>query len=44
VLAITDARRRLLSRALADWSATDLADLAALNRRFVDALGWAGRR
>jgi len=44
VLAITDARRRLLSRALAEWSDADLADLATLNRRFVDALSRTGRR
>jgi DNA-binding MarR family transcriptional regulator len=43
VAAITEARRRLLSRALADWSDADLAALATLNRRFVDALGDAGR-
>jgi DNA-binding MarR family transcriptional regulator len=42
VEAITAARRRLLSRALAEWSETDLAKLAALNRRFVDALGAMG--
>jgi len=38
VQAITAARRRLLSRALADWREADLAALATLNRRFVDAL------
>jgi len=38
VHAITAARQRLLSRALADWSEIDLASLATLNRRFVDAL------
>ncbi|WP_304168647.1 MarR family winged helix-turn-helix transcriptional regulator [Phenylobacterium aquaticum] len=43
VRAITAARRRLLSKVLADWSAADLADLARLNRRFVDALVDAGR-
>jgi DNA-binding MarR family transcriptional regulator len=43
VQAISAARRRLLSRALADWSEADLADLARLNRRFVDALAEAGR-
>ena len=43
VQAISGARRRLLSRALAEWSETDLADLARLNRRFVDALAEAGR-
>jgi DNA-binding MarR family transcriptional regulator len=41
VQAITAARRRLLSRVLADWSEVDLASLANLNRRFVDALGAA---
>ena len=41
VQAITAARRRLLSRVLADWSEADLASLANLNRRFVDALGAA---
>ena len=43
VQAITAARRRLLSRALAGWSQTDRAKLATLNRRFVDALEGAGR-
>ncbi|MEJ0067060.1 MAG: MarR family transcriptional regulator [Caulobacteraceae bacterium] len=43
VQAITTARRRLLSQVLADWSETDLASLATLNRRFVDALGAAAR-
>ena len=38
VEAIAGARRRLLSRALAAWSAADLAALAALNRRFADSL------
>jgi len=38
VQAITAARRRLLSRALAEWSEADLAALATLNQRFVDAL------
>ena len=38
VRAITQARRRLLSKALAQWSETDRASLAALNRRFADAL------
>lgn len=42
VRAIVDARRRLLSAALADWNAADLAGLATLNRRFVDALAAAG--
>lgn len=35
---ISGARRRLLSRALADWSATDRATLAILTRRFADTL------
>ncbi|THD58709.1 MAG: MarR family transcriptional regulator [Phenylobacterium sp.] len=38
VQAITAARRRLLSKALAGWDPADRARLAALNRRFVDAL------
>lgn len=38
VQAITQARRRLLSRALAEWSESDRAALAALNRRFADTL------
>jgi len=38
VEAITAARRRLLSRALADWSEADRAALADLNRRFADAM------
>lgn len=38
VRAITAARQRLLSRVLADWTDSDRASLAALNRRFVDAL------
>ena len=41
VQAITAARRRLLSRVLAAWTKADLASLARLNRRFVDALGAA---
>lgn len=41
--AVTAARRRLLSLALAGWSETDLADLARLNRRFVGALSEAIR-
>jgi DNA-binding MarR family transcriptional regulator len=45
VQAITAARRRLLSKALADWSETDLTSLETLNRRFVAALaGDAGDR
>ena len=36
--AIASARRRLLSRALADWTAADRAALTRLNRRLVDAL------
>jgi DNA-binding MarR family transcriptional regulator len=43
VQAIAAARRRLLSGALAGWSQKDRASLANLNRRFVDALGKAGR-
>lgn len=43
VRAISSARQRLLSRALAEWDETDLASLAGLNRRFVDALRDAGR-
>jgi DNA-binding MarR family transcriptional regulator len=39
VQAITAARRRLLARALAEWNEIDLAALAMLNRRFVEALG-----
>jgi DNA-binding MarR family transcriptional regulator len=38
VAAITAARRRVLARALADWSDADARSLAALNRRFADAL------
>jgi DNA-binding MarR family transcriptional regulator len=38
VRAITQARRRLLSKALAQWSEADRAALASLNRRFADAL------
>jgi len=38
VQAITGARRRLLSRALADWSEDDRTHLADLNQRFVDSL------
>jgi len=38
VQAITLARRRLLARALADWSEADRAALANLNRRFADTL------
>jgi DNA-binding MarR family transcriptional regulator len=41
--AVTAARRRLLSLALAGWSETDLADLARLNRRFVATLTEAVR-
>jgi DNA-binding MarR family transcriptional regulator len=43
VQAITAARRRLLSAALADWRAADVASLARLNQRFVEALASAGR-
>jgi DNA-binding MarR family transcriptional regulator len=38
VQAITLARRRLLSQALADWSEADRAVLASLLRRFADTL------
>jgi DNA-binding MarR family transcriptional regulator len=38
VRAIAAARRRLLSRALADWSEADRAALGEMNRRFADAL------
>ena len=38
VQAIAGARRRLLSRALADWSEDDRTRLADLNQRFVDSL------
>lgn len=38
VQAITLARRRLLSKALANWSEADRAVLANLSRRFVDSL------
>lgn len=38
VEAIAGARRRLLSRALADWSSADLAALSVLNRRFAESL------
>jgi len=38
VRAITQARRRLLSKALGHWSEADRAALASLNRRFADAL------
>jgi DNA-binding MarR family transcriptional regulator len=41
VSAITAARQRLLIRVLAGWSGPDRARLAALNRRFVDALAAA---
>lgn len=44
VAAITAARRRLLSRALAGWAENDIALLADLNRRFADSLiAFAGR-
>jgi len=35
---IAGARRRLLGRALADWSGADVRTFAALNRRFANAL------
>lgn len=38
VQAITQARRRLLSKALAGWSEADRTVLAKLNRRFADSL------
>lgn len=38
VQAITAARRRLLTQALADWSGGDLTALANLSRRFADSL------
>jgi len=38
VRAITLARRRLLTKALANWTAIDRSALAVLNRRFADAL------
>ena len=41
--AVTMARRRLLSKVLAGWSEEDLANLAGLNRRFVEALADAVR-
>jgi len=42
VARITAARRRLLSRALADWSATDVRLLAELTARLATALGGPG--
>jgi DNA-binding MarR family transcriptional regulator len=44
VHAITLARRRLLSKALADWSEADLTALASLGRRFVDSLSELARQ
>jgi DNA-binding MarR family transcriptional regulator len=44
VQAITKARERLLSRALADWTEADRIKLETLNRRFVDALTQAAAR
>jgi DNA-binding MarR family transcriptional regulator len=38
VQAITEARRRALTAALADWGEADRQALAQLNRRFVDSL------
>jgi len=38
VEAITAARRRLLTRALAGWTENDRTSLAVLNRRLVDSL------
>jgi DNA-binding MarR family transcriptional regulator len=43
VQAITAARRRLLSKALGDWSDADRASLASLNRRFVETLSGGPR-
>ncbi len=43
VHAITLARRRLLSKALAGWSEADRAAIASLNRRFVDSLSELAR-
>ena len=42
VEAISGARRRLLSRALADWTADDRTALAGLTRRFVQSLAQPG--
>jgi DNA-binding MarR family transcriptional regulator len=45
VQAITLARRRLLSQALADWSEADRVALTSLNRRFANTLiGFARER
>jgi DNA-binding MarR family transcriptional regulator len=44
VEAIRLARRRLLSKALAEWSEADRTTLADLNRRFADALTDFARR
>ncbi len=41
VRAITAARRRLLGKLLADWSAEDREALARLNRKLADAMGRA---
>lgn len=43
VEAISAARRRLLSRALADWSGADLRALADLNQRFTGDLAALAR-
>jgi DNA-binding MarR family transcriptional regulator len=43
VQAITLARRRLLSKALARWTGADRAALADLSRRFVDSLNEIAR-
>ncbi|CAN5347404.1 MarR family winged helix-turn-helix transcriptional regulator [soil metagenome] len=40
---VTAARRRLLAKVLAEWSERDVAALAELNGRFVDARGQAAR-
>jgi DNA-binding MarR family transcriptional regulator len=44
VQAITAARRRLLSKVLADWNDADLARLASLNQRFAGALSGVRRK
>jgi len=38
VRAITEARRRLLAKVLADWTEAEVAALAGLSRRFADGL------
>jgi DNA-binding MarR family transcriptional regulator len=44
VQAITKARKRLLDRLLADWSAADVQTLARLNRKLADAMKNGQRR